>query len=190
MEENNRRQEELEHEEAELKAQLSKLPKESENFNIDSFSEEEKNHYNTYINITYSSSKAIKPKEYSSIAQEIQQLEQLPVIKAYKDFEERQAITAKLKKVQNSISDLTIEINKSREIINNTAKITETMSLEEAQAESKELTEHIKRLTTKQNQTKIPQRISSIEAEITLLGKTIQDLTIQLQKIEDSCSTT
>ncbi len=118
------------------------------------------------------------------INKEIEFLETKPVIIAFNKSRQKKQAELELTKTQGVKNDIIKQINNSDKQIHNLSVITSVMSMEEAQKKSEECSNAIRRLTDKQNLVKIPQRISTLKAEIMLLKTTIAELQVKLSKIE------
>lgn len=187
---------ELEAKEAELSSLLETLPESASVFNIDSYSPEEQAQYKNYKDLieakTYIDEHPnggvvrvlIHSKAKNPILQEIQDMQQLPVIIDFMNYERKKSISSELEQVQKKKADIVSLIHQSEKNIKNFQHIAETMSMEEAKKKSDELSEHIRRLNEKQKNIKIRSLISSLSAEILLLEQTIIDLQTRQEKIE------
>ena len=196
LEDSNKRLQEEQKKETDLKSKIADMPEKVASFSVELYSDEEQETFKRYKDLveTLSFIKEhpnggsvriiINTKAREPIAQEIEQLQQLDIIKTYMDSEKLKGYNSELEKVQKNIYDINTAIHQAEKTIRNNKRIAEGTSLESAQAKSNELAEVIKRLNEQQNNLKIPQLITKITAEIELLNQTVEDLINQQKKIE------
>lgn len=202
IEEKSARKSELDAKEQELLSILASLPESASVFNIDSYSPDEQNQFKNYKDLieakTYIDEHPnggvvkilIHSKAKDPILQEIQDMQQLPVIIDFINFERKKSVSAELDQVQKKKAEAIASIHQSEKNIKNLQHIADSMSMDEAQKKSDELSEYIRRLYDKQNNIKIRSLISSLSAEILLLEQTITDLLTRQEKIESLYSQT
>lgn len=120
------------------------------------------------------------------IAAEINSLKDKPVIVHYQTSLRKTELKSQLDKVKTQKTDVEKQISASKNQIQHFSAITKRMTREDAEKQSKDSAEAVRRLTEKSNNIKIPQIISTIRAEITLLNQTIVDLQNKMAQIESS----
>ena len=202
LQERQERLSELETEEHETEKQIEEMPESSSSFILESYTQEEQEtfkHYNDLVEArTFieehpnggSVKIIINSRAKAPIDKEISELEEMDIIKDYKAANKRKGLNAKLERIRKNKHDVIALIHNSEKSIKNCKRTTEYMTREEAEEQSSMLSEKIKNLTEKQGNVRIPQIIVSIEAEILMLTKTIEDLIAQQKKIEEAYSTT
>jgi chromosome segregation ATPase len=186
----------LEEEEKNLKEEIKNMPDTSAEFIVEKYSPEEQEQFSRYKGLLEAMNyindhpnggnviSIIRKMAADPIASEIKEMEKLPVVIHYNDCLHRKDIEDRLQKVQKNISDTHNMIKQSEKSIKNYEAVTSQMPLEEAKKKSIELGEKIRTLTETQNYIKIPQIISSVNAEITLLKRTVEDLQYKRSEIE------
>lgn len=176
-----------------LEERLKILPETS--INLDDYSEEEKLCLNRYKELAealsfieeHPNGGAIRGF-INKIAQEQMQKESLelqknPIIIRYLQDPERESIKKELSDTKKQITDIEKQISDIEAKIKQLEKQISGMSKDEAEQELQINTESIRKLTEKQNDIKIPQRLSTLKAEIILVQSTIDDLTRKQNEI-------
>lgn len=188
----------LEQQEADLVSQIDALPKNSKFFKIESYPPEEQARFSRWQELTDAlafidehpnggAMKAlINQAARLQIAAELNTLEKETAVADYNNCNKRKQLDSELAKVKKSISEINSSISQSEKKCLSFDSIASQMSQKEAQDIIRDCTETIRRLTEKQNFIKLPQRINTLKAEITLLKQTIQDLRTQQEKIKSS----
>ena len=105
------------------------------------------------------------------------------------EVQRRKELESKLAKLEKEKLDLSSKIEDSQKAITRNEVLVSDMSLEQALNRQKELVETIRRINEKTIQLKIPQQILVLDAEITLLSQTIDDLNKKMQKINEEYPT-
>ncbi len=182
-------------EEKKLIGEISFLP--SGNFNISDYDEDTYQQYTRYQELKEASSyirqhpnggvikAVIKQAAQLQIDSELQALESNPVIKKYNQIMERKSLESELVKKQEKILNIENEMVNLSKQIKAAQEITSEMPKDEAEENIKSYSERIRRLTEKQNDVKIPQIVATLEAEITLLKRSVDDLQKKYDKIND-----
>ncbi len=185
-----------------LEADISSMPADSDSFVLESYSQEEQDDYNRYVNLTEAVKyidehpnggtlrTVIHQSAKKSIDEEIAQLEKKQVIIDYNKSIVRKNLENQLAKINKSIEDTDSAIVLGEKNCENFQKTIQGVSFEQVKKEIADLSETIRRLTNKQNLVKIPQRIITLKAEVALLESTISDLLKKAQQIDSSFSVT
>jgi hypothetical protein len=114
---------------------------------------------------------------------EIDELSKSQIVKDYLNDFYRNGLEQQLKSLQKEKIEVQKSIENSQKSCRNYSNFIGTTSVEVLQNENAQLSETIKRLTDKTNSLKIPQIISTLKAEITLINQTISDLKVPRDKI-------
>lgn len=195
---NQSQKQKLQEQEAALLSRIENLPKTSSRFKVENYSNDEQAKFNRWQELTEAlafidehpnggAMKAlINQAARLQIVVELESLKGQASVVDYNDFNARKQLESELSKVKKSIAEIDVSISQSQRKVSTLKNLTSQMSQEEAQSESKNCAETIRRLTDKQNFIKLPQRINTLKAEITLLRQTIQDLYKQQEKIKAS----
>lgn len=184
----------LEAEISELEDKISNYPK--ENFDISKYSEEEQEQYNSYqfclealsyIN-THSTGAGVKVAiniaSKPVFEKQLAELEKLPVVKSSIEFLERKDLQSQLDLFQKQKTTIVNSINASKNQISTLQKKIEGKSYTEALAQSQDICANIKRLNEKQSYLDLPKVINSLNAEISLLKQTINDLSQKQSEVQ------
>lgn len=178
-----------------LELEIENCPK--DNFDISKYSQEEQVLYSNYMSLL----EALKYTEQHStgggvrslvnksakiqIQQDIEKLENEPVIVSAVSYLKRKELQAQLEVIKKQLTDVSNQLASSQNKIKQLERRTAECSLEFAKEESIRLSNHIRILTEKQNYLKIPQTIEKLEAEILLLNSTIQSLQVKQAQISE-----
>lgn len=185
-------------EETSLSEEISSMPEETISFNVEEYSQEEQELFARYQAlveaITYidehpngnNMKSLINTAARKKMSEELDSIINEPVIIDYKSCCYRSDLEAKLQKVTKEKEDVQKCIERSEKQCEDLGRTTSAMTMVEASETSRTLSETVRRLTEKQNYIKIPQRIATLYAEITLLNQTIQDLIAKQEKIDSS----
>ncbi len=196
------RKSELESQEKELSRQLEEMPENASAFNLESYSQQEQLLFKKYKDLIDAKSYIdehpnggtvrvlIHSKAKEPILKEIQEMEQLPVIVDYLNFERKKYLSTELEQVKKKKEEIISSVNQSEKTVRNLKCTVERMSMEDAQKEIALLSDHIRRLNEKQNNIKIRSMISSLSSEILILEQTISNLQTRSDKIESMYSQT
>lgn len=188
----------LDEKKADLLSRIDKLPKSSSFFKVENYSSEEQDKFTRWQELTEAlafidehpnggAMKAlINQAARLQIISELDSLNTQSSVLDYNNFNTRKQLESDLTKVKKSITEVDAVINQSHKKLATLKNLTSQMSQEDAQSEIKDCSESIRRLTDKQNFIKLPQRINTLNAEITLLRQTIQDLHTQQAKMKSS----
>ena len=169
-----------------LESQIAQYPK--EDFDISLYSDEEQEQYNRYLQCleaikhinTHSNGGGVKAvinlAAKPFIEEEIEKLEQTPVVRASNDFIVRKDLQSQLESAQKQRTQVVNGINAANKQIASLEKVTAVKTQEEASKESQEIAAHIRVLNEKQALLDLPRVIATLSAEITLLKQTVADL--------------
>ena len=202
LQERTQKKAETEQQEAEIIDTINSLPDSSEAFVIEARTEEEQVQFKHYGELTEALKYIdehpnggyvrvlIHSKAKTPLEKEIAEMEKLPVIIDYKNYEYRKKLKGQLEKIKKSKEDIISLIHHSEKSIKINKRTIEGKSLEEAQEESSVLAERIRTVKDKQNNIQLPKIITKTSMEIDLLENTIKDLIEQQKKIEAAYSET
>ncbi len=192
----------LEEQEAQLSAQIEKMPQNSASFNANEYSENEHSLYSHYLDlieaIKYidehpnggSVKSIIKDSAKKSILSEIANLEKEDIIGHYITSVRRKDLEQQLAKIRKSIEALCASISESEKACEKYEKDSSPMGYEEVQEKIASLSETMRRLNEKSVSVKIPQYINTINMEIALLQNTIDELSKKNQEIDSAFNVT
>lgn len=120
----------------------------------------------------------------AGILKELEAISSLPVVLDYNSDLEKKELQKQFGRLDDQILELNKQINASKKQISHLEQVTGRMTKEDAEKQTAEASEAIRRLTEKMGYLKIPQRITTLNAEITLLQSTIDSLEKKLSEIE------
>ena len=157
-------------------------------FNINDYSKEEIQRYERYNELSEalnyiiahpnggSIRSCIHSAAKKNIEQELDSIKGSDSVIDYKVNSEKKKIQKYSEKLSKQLELIQHKINSNKKEIIQNQRIISKMSKDEAYSKMIDYSEAIKRLNEKENQIKIPQNISKLQAEITLLNNTIADL--------------
>ncbi len=172
--------------EDELQAQLSGYP--AENFALDAYSKEAQETFSRYKKLqealdyiaAHPNGSYVKglinEAARKQITQEFETLSAETVVADYNAHIKKTKCKEELDRVREKKSDISRMISNSEEQIQRLEAVSSVMTKQEAAERGESAAKSIRVLTEKQNLMKIPQRISTLKAEIEFLNSTILDL--------------
>ena len=176
-----------------LETEIAKYPQ--EDFDASAYSEDEQEQYNRYLQCleaikhinTHSTGGGVKAvinlAAKPFIEEEIEKLEQTPVVRASNDFIARKELQSQLESAQKQRTTVINGINAANKQIAHLEKVTAVKTQAEASKESQEIAAHIRVLNEKQALLDLPRVIATLSAEITLLKQTVADLSVKQSEI-------
>ncbi len=188
----------LEERERNINERLLTYP--DDDFNLDSYTKEEVKllkRYEEYLSAldfvnqhqnAGNSKGIIYNNARGSLIQTINNLSQNKIVKDYNIYNQKRRFEKELVQISKNKERELHKIKEAQSKIEYYKKIISGISKSEAEQKSAQYSEDIRRVKEKENQTKIPQIIMKIKAEILLLNNTIDNLMQRQREIQSSCN--
>lgn len=198
----NKEKADLQAKEQELTAMIAGMSEISSDFDINSYTPEQKAVFDRYIALLEALNyieehpnggalkSVIKESAKKSINEELSSITDIRVISDYILSKQKKDLESQLNKVKKELLDVQRAIDSCMQLSDSHKTATNGVSYDQAQEEISKYSEDIRRVTEKLNLVKIPQRITTIQHEITLLEDTIKELLKKSQEIDSAFNTT